>query len=194
MCGGQAKSGVPENGAAMSCGGHGNAMAPMPLAAPIEAPLSMRLESADFAAEAELAATQSFDGFGCTGANRSPALSWSEVPEGTQSFALVVHDPDAPTGVGFFHWLAYDLPASTRALAQGAALPEGSLAGRNDYGKLSYGGPCPPPGPAHRYVFTLYALDVPTLGLAEGVSGALLRFNLAQHTLARGRLVGRYAR
>lgn len=167
-----------------------------PLAGPISAPASITVTSSEFQEGGELPLTNVFNGFGCTGSNESPALDWSGAPEGTQSFAIVVHDPDAPTGVGFFHWSIFDLPASTTSLPHnaGANAPAGSIMGRTDMGTNSYGGPCPPPGAPHRYAFTVYALDVPSLGADANASGALLRFMLAQHTLAYGRLVGTYHR
>ena len=122
------------------------------------------------------------NGFGCTGQNVSPALTWSNVPSGTKSFALQVHDPDAPTGSGFWHWAVYDIPANTTGLARGAgnsraSLPAGAFAGNNDFldtgatgGNGNYGGPCPPQGDApHRYVFSLYALAVEKVEVAGGV-------------------------
>jgi len=122
------------------------------------------------------------NGFGCTGQNVSPALTWSNGPAGTKSFAVQLHDPDAPTGSGLWHWAVYDIPASATALAQGAgnsaaSLPAGAFAGTTDFldtgatgGNGNYGGPCPPPGDApHRYVFTLYALGVDKIEVAGGV-------------------------
>ena len=95
------------------------------------------------------------NGFGCSGANTSPALVWSNVPAGTKSLALQVHDPDAPTGSGFWHWAVYDMPPGTAGLAQGAG---------------NYGGPCPPQGDRpHRYVFTLYALAVDKVAAAGSI-------------------------
>jgi len=122
------------------------------------------------------------NGFGCTGQNVSPALTWSNAPSGTKSFALQVHDPDAPTGSGLWHWAVYNIPASATALAQGAgnsaaSLPAGAFAGNTDFldtgatgGNGNYGGPCPPPGDApHRYVFTLYAVAVDKIEVAGGL-------------------------
>ncbi|MBK8169608.1 MAG: YbhB/YbcL family Raf kinase inhibitor-like protein [Sandaracinaceae bacterium] len=167
-----------------------------PLADPITAPASLTVRSADFAEGGAIPLTHVFSGMGCGGGNESPALAWSGAPEGTQSYAIVVHDPDAPTGVGFFHWSVFDLPAATTSLARNAAAspPAGAVMGRTDFGTNTYGGPCPPPGAPHRYAFTVYALDVPSLGVDATASGALLRFMLAQHTLAYGRLVGTYQR
>lgn len=134
--------------------------------------------------------------FGCTGENHSPAIRWSGAPEGTQSFVLEMHDPDAPTGVGFFHWIVLDLPRDTTSLPfDGAnALPDGAIATRTDYGSGGYGGPCPPPGGPHRYVFTIYAVDTAHLGLDANASPAVVRFTLAMHTLALGRASATYGR
>jgi hypothetical protein len=134
--------------------------------------------------------------FGCTGENHSPAIRWSGAPEGTRSFVLEVHDPDAPTGVGFFHWIVVDLPTTTEALPfDGAsALPAGAIATRNDYGSAGYGGACPPPGSPHRYVFTIYAVDTEHLGVDENASPAVVRFMLGLHTLAIGRATATYGR
>ena len=122
------------------------------------------------------------NGFGCTGTNTSPALVWSNVPAGTKSLALQVHDPDAPTGSGFWHWAVYDMPPGTTGLAQGAgnapgSLPAGAYGGNTDFvdtgatgGNGNYGGPCPPQGDRpHRYVFTLYALAVDKVAAAGGI-------------------------
>lgn len=130
-----------------------------------------------------------FSGFGCTGQNRSLALSWTPV-EGAQSYAVIVHDPDAPTGVGFFHWIVVDLPAGTTSLplgASGSAMPEGTVETYTDFGANGYGGPCPPPGAPHRYEVTVYAVDAPSLGVPPGATGALVRFMLRQHSVAIGR-------
>jgi len=133
------------------------------------------------------------NGFGCAGANTSPALVWSNVPAGTKSLSLQVHDPDAPTGSGFWHWAVYDMPPSTTGLPQGAgnaptSLPAGAYGGNTDFqdtgatgGNGNYGGPCPPQGDRpHRYVFTLYALAVDKVAAAGGIpktgSSALYSF------------------
>jgi Raf kinase inhibitor-like YbhB/YbcL family protein len=138
-----------------------------------------------------------FNGMGCTGQNQSIAVSWTGAPEKTQSYVLIMHDPDAPTGVGFFHWLVANLPKDTTSLPVGASvsgLPSAATQTTNDFGGRSYGGPCPPPGPAHRYFVTVYALDVPKLEVPPTASGALLRFMVRDHTLALGRAVATYQR
>ena len=127
--------------------------------------------------------------FTCDGANHPPPLAWSDPPPGTRSFALIMDDPDAPHGT-FTHWVIYDIPAAATTLTDrplGKAL-------RNDFGRLGYGGPCPPVGHGpHRYFFTLYAVDVPSLMLEGGTRKALERV-LQAHTLGTARLMGRYER
>jgi len=110
----------------------------------------------------------------CDGEDLSPALAWTGVPVETRAFALVCDDPDAPRGT-WVHWLLYNLPADAVELAAGVPpvpeLPSGARQGLNDFGKVGYGGPCPPPGKPHRYFFRLHALDTP-LNLPPGVNRA----------------------
>ena len=158
------------------------------------------LTSSDFTEGGTLANAQVFNEFGCKGGNVSPALAWSGAPAGTQSFALLMHDPDAPTGSGWWHWIVYNIPPGTSALAAGAGdpkkgqMPAGAVQGRNDYGSAGYGGPCPPPGSPHHYNFTLYALKVAKLEVPQGASAALIGFNARAHALAEARLTGMYGR
>lgn len=158
------------------------------------------LGSPDFDAGGSIPLAHGFDGFGCTGDNLSPALAWSAAPEGTRSFALMVHDPDAPTGgAGFWHWVVLDIPADATGLPQGAGtvggagLPAGARQLRNDYGVAAWGGPCPPEGaPAHRYDFTLYALPVDRLELADGATTSLAGFLITTGALGSATLQGRF--
>jgi Raf kinase inhibitor-like YbhB/YbcL family protein len=130
----------------------------------------------------------------CDGANRSPLLRWSGVPAGTRSFVLTVHDPDAPNG-DFTHWVLFDIPASAREIHEGAAVAAAGMPGTNDFGKLGYGGPCPPPGRGrHRYLFTLYALNRPHLGLHRGARRAAVEAALHGHVLGQAQLMGVYER
>ena len=126
------------------------------------------------------------------GENTSPHLRWSGFPEETKGFAVTCFDPDAPTGSGFWHWVVFNLPADTTELATGASpdgLPEGAVEVRNDYGEYGYGGAAPPPGDIpHRYVYTVYALDVDSLDLPQEAAPAYVGFNLTFHTLARAAL------
>jgi len=132
--------------------------------------------------------------FTCNGAGISPQLAWDAPPAGTVSFALIVTDPDAP-GRTFVHWVLYDLPAGVRALPEGLPrqLADGARQGRNDFGDLGYGGPCPPPGSPHHYVFTLYALDA-KLNLPVGATRAQVEAAMQGHILARGEMVALYQR
>jgi len=134
--------------------------------------------------------------FTCDGEDISPILRWDGAPPATKSFCLVTEDPDAPMGT-FIHWVLYDLPENTRDLPQNLPkrkeLPNGARQGRNDFGRIGYGGPCPPPGPAHRYYFRLFALDT-RLGLAPGVTRAELDRAMKSHVLAQTALMGRYKR
>lgn len=127
----------------------------------------------------------------CQGQDISPPLAWGEPPEGTQSFALILDDPDAPGGV-FTHWVLFNIPSDSRELPE-AVLPSGALQGKNDFGRIGYGGPCPPPGRPHRYQFTLYALDQ-RLDLEAGVFKKQLLGAMQRHVLGSGQLTGIYQR
>jgi hypothetical protein len=132
--------------------------------------------------------------FTCDGNDASPALSWSNEPPGTQSFALIVDDPDAPAGT-WNHWLLWDVPAHVHSIAEGFRPGTVGSSGRNDFGKPGYGGPCPPRGHgAHRYYFTLYAADRPALGLPPGAKRQELDRALKNHVLAQTQYMGRYER
>jgi Raf kinase inhibitor-like YbhB/YbcL family protein len=126
----------------------------------------------------------------CDGENLSPALSWSGVPQGTASLALIVDDPDAPAGT-WVHWVLADLPVDLPGLPESA--PGSGVEGVNGFRKTGYGGPCPPRGSTHRYYFKLYALDK-TLGLKTGMSKADVEKAMQGHILAQGQLMGRYSR
>ncbi len=134
--------------------------------------------------------------FSCQGSDASPPLVWTEPPAGTQSLALIADDPDAPAGT-WVHWVLYDLPASVRRLTE--ALPPaeelvgGGRQGTNDFGKIGYGGPCPPPGKPHRYFFKLYALDR-KLDLKAGATKSDLEQAMKGHVLAKAEVLGRYRR
>jgi Raf kinase inhibitor-like YbhB/YbcL family protein len=130
----------------------------------------------------------------CDGADLSPAVEWSGEPSDTQSFALILDDPDAPAGT-WNHWLLYDLSASVHALAQGYKPDRVGVSGKNDFEKLGYGGPCPPKGHGpHRYFFKLHALSVASLGVKAGVKRAELDKALKGRVLAEAQYMGRYER
>lgn len=148
------------------------------------------LTSPQVSAGKMLSMEQVLNGFGCSGENISPELIWTGEPEGTKSFAVTVYDPDAPTGSGWWHWVLFNIPASVHSLAknsgnaQAGLLPVGTIQSRTDFGKTGYGGACPPEkDAAHHYEFTVWALDVDSLGLDENASGAMVGFFLQHHQL-----------
>ena len=134
--------------------------------------------------------------FTCDGADVSPEFSWTDPPAGTKSFAVITDDPDAPGG-NWNHWVLFDLPATTTSLAEGVAkmdeIPGGGRQGRNDFRKIGYNGPCPPPGKPHRYFFKLYALDK-MLGLKPGSNKQELEQAMENHVLGKVDWMGTYRR
>jgi Raf kinase inhibitor-like YbhB/YbcL family protein len=134
--------------------------------------------------------------FTADGKDISPPLSWESVPAGTESLAVVCEDPDAPGGT-WVHWILFNLPRDRQQLPAGfstsSPLPEGVKQGTNDFGKLGYGGPAPPPGRPHRYYFTVYALDA-ILQVPEGISRSQLEQAIQDHVLAQGEVMGKYGR
>ncbi len=149
----------------------------------------------------QLTIEQVYSGFGCTGKNISPSLKWGGAPKNAKSFALTIYDPDAPTGSGWWHWIIFNIPANATELKTDAGNPQksiapaGSVQSMTDYGKPGFGGACPPPGDKpHRYVFTLFALDVPRLDLDEKAGPALVGYMLNQHAIAKAGLISYYGR
>ena len=160
-----------------------------------------QLTSPDIKAGGTVPEKNAANTFGCTGGNVSPALEWKNPPAGTKSFALMVHDPDAPTGgSGFWHWLVYNIPATTMSLPEGAgktdgsALPKGTVQPNTDMGVPGWGGPCPPPGTKHHYNFTVYALKVETLELPPKASAAFVGYNINANALGKAKLTATYSR
>jgi hypothetical protein len=122
---------------------------------------------------------------GCDGQSISPALSWKDLPEGTQSLALTLYDPDAPTGSGWWHWQVWNIPVKTTGLEEGK-VPRGAVEGLGDVHQHGYHGPCPPPGTGlHHFVFTLYAIKVPKLKIPRGSTPAFIGFNLNGNAIAK---------
>jgi len=159
----------------------------------------MTLRSPDLASGAPIARGLAYDGSGCRGGNASPALSWRAPPAGTRSFAVLMYDPDAPGGT-WWHWAVFDIPAQVRSLPRDAGdparhlLPAGALQTRNDFGSRGYGGPCPPPGPAHHYHLELYALRTARLGLAADAAPARVAATVRARALAVASIVAPYGR
>jgi Raf kinase inhibitor-like YbhB/YbcL family protein len=162
---------------------------------------AFRLSSPDIRANGPIAMEQVFNSFGCTGQNISPALAWSRAPEGTKSFALLCHDPDAPTGgAGWWHWLVLNIPATESGLAKdagaadGSKLPQGAAHVNTDFGGPGWGGPCPPVGDKpHRYVFTLYAMKVDRLD-ATGGTASLAGYMVNGNAIGKATLTGKFGR
>jgi hypothetical protein len=143
----------------------------------------MFVQSGDLVANRLIPKT--FMAVACGGENHSPSLAWNGAPQSTQSFAIIMHDPDAPMPGGFYHWVVYNLSSATHRLGRDAKLTAGQL-GVTSARRAEYHGPCPPPGPAHHYTFTVYALDLPHVTAAAPLSGPELEHAIAGHVVARG--------
>ncbi|SHJ64071.1 hypothetical protein SAMN04488028_101758 [Reichenbachiella agariperforans] len=145
--------------------------------------------------------TEEFNGFGCVGKNESPQLTWKNAPAGTQSFAVTMYDPDAPTGSGWWHWVMFDIPSDINELVSNAGNVSADLAPKNaiqsitNYGAKGYGGPCPPEGHGlHKYVITVYALKTAKLGLDENTNPAIVGYYLWSNTIAKASIITYYQR
>lgn len=151
------------------------------------------LKSADIEGQAQM--KQVFNNFGCKGEKITPELAWVNPPAGTKSFAITMYDPDAPTGSGWWQWIIFNIPATTTKLVENAGditknlVPKGSI--QSDW----YGGLCPPvKGGIHEYIFTIYALSVPTLGLDKNTNPAMVGFYIHANTIQKASLVMYYER
>ena len=155
--------------------------------------LAMDVSSTDVAPGASLTLAQVYSE--CGGTNVAPALTWTGAPPATKSFAVTLFDPDARGGQGWWHWIAYDIPAGTAALPRGGALPAGAQAGRNDFGAKKFDGACPPNGSGtHHYQFTVWAMPAPTLAVDAGATGEAIAPYLKAHALASAMLTATYER
>lgn len=162
---------------------------------------AFKLHSADIKPGSMIARKFEANVFGCSGENKSPELKWSGAPKGTKSFAVTVHDPDAPTGSGWWHWSVIDIPANVTELkpdagnASNANLPAGAKQVRIDYGVAAWGGLCPPPGDKpHRYVFTVYALKTDKLDIPADATAALAGFMIHANMIGQASFTARYGR
>ena len=160
---------------------------------------SFTLSSKDLGGQATK--TQVFNGFGCTGDNKSPQLSWTNAPTETKSFAITMYDPDAPTGSGWWHWVVFDIPKTQSSLVANAGNIELKLTSEEviqsitDYGTKGYGGPCPPEDHGlHQYIITVYALKTEKLGLNADTNPAVVGYYLWNNTLAKASIVAYYGR
>ncbi len=132
----------------------------------------------------------------CDSLDVSPSINWKDFPENTKSFVIIMDDPDAPIGT-FTHWIVYDIPKETNSLPED--FPKEKQVGNikqgiNDFRKIGYGGPCPPPGKPHRYFFKVYALDIESLGLPAGATRKQVEVKMNGHIIAKGELMGKYGR
>lgn len=144
----------------------------------------------------QLSINEVFNGFGCSGKNISPELTWLNAPKGTKSFALTVYDPDAPTGSGWWHWLVFNIDTKTKGFAKGVDLSKTTaIESMTDFGKTGFGGACPPMGDkAHQYIFTIHALDIKKIDLESSANPALVGFYINAHTLSKASLISYYGR
>lgn len=161
--------------------------------------LSFTLESNTLGGNSTSA--EEFNGFGCTGENTSPQLSWSNAPEGTKSFAITMYDPDAPTGSGWWHWVVFDIPSNVNSLLKNAGniekelMPKEAIQSLTNYGVPGYGGPCPPENHGfHQYIITVHALKVDKLGLDKNTNPAIVGYYLWNNTIAKASIVTYYER
>jgi Raf kinase inhibitor-like YbhB/YbcL family protein len=166
-----------------------------------ETAMSFTLSSPDIPAGGTIASKFEFDGFGCSGENKSPALKWSGAPAGAKSFAVTVYDPDAPTGSGWWHWFIVNIPPNVSELKAdagavgGANLPRGASHVRIDYGVAGFGGVCPPEGdPPHRYIFTVHALGVEKLDIPADATAALAGFMVNGNSIGKASFEAKYGR
>ena len=159
---------------------------------------ALTLTSSDISEGEMLAKNFEFRGKGstCDGGNLSPQLQWEDVPKGTKSFAITMYDPDAPTGSGWWHWIATNIPKDKRELNRGMNLKKiDAIEYQNDYGEVGYGGACPPEGHGmHRYQFTIWALPVVSLDFGDNPSAARIGFTLRSMALDKATLTATYVR
>jgi Raf kinase inhibitor-like YbhB/YbcL family protein len=158
------------------------------------------LSSPDIKAGGTMPKSFEFNGFGCAGDNKSPALQWSGAPKNTKAFAVTMYDPDAPTGSGWWHWMAINIPADVTSLAAnagavgGANLPAGATHARIDFGVAGWGGTCPPQGDKpHRYIFTVYALK-DKLEVPADATAALTGYMINGNSLGKASFTAKYGR
>ena len=170
-------------------------------AVPLASAAGFTLTSPDIKANGTIDKKFEFNGFGCSGENKSPALKWSGAPKDTKSFAVTVYDPDAPTGSGWWHWSVIDIPANVTELkpdagnVSGANLPPGAKQVRIDYGVAAWGGVCPPPGDKpHRYIFTVHALKTEKLDIPADATAALAGFMINGNSIAKASFTAKYGR
>jgi Raf kinase inhibitor-like YbhB/YbcL family protein len=159
------------------------------------------LSSPDIKAGSMIPKSFEFNGFGCGGENKSPALKWAGAPKGAKSFAVTMYDPDAPTGSGWWHWMVINIPGDVGELpanvgvANSTSLPPGATQGRSDFGSNAWGGVCPPQGDKpHRYVFTVFALKTDKLEVPADATAALTGYMINANSLGKASFTAKYGR
>lgn len=159
------------------------------------------LSSPEIKANSTIPKRFEFNGFGCSGENKSPALKWSGAPKDAKSFAVTVYDPDAPTGSGWWHWIVINIPADVHELVAGAGmvnsmtLPQGAIQNRTDFGTAAWGGTCPPQGDKpHHYIFTVYALKTEKLDVPTDATAALTGYMIHANMLGKASFTAKYGR
>jgi Raf kinase inhibitor-like YbhB/YbcL family protein len=160
-----------------------------------------KLTSTDIGPDKPLAQDFVFSGFGCTGGNLSPQLSWTGSPAGTRSYAVTLFDPDAIQGRGFWHWMMVNIPASTTALARdagksdGSKLPSGASQVKNGFRQTGYSGSCPPPSDdPHGYVMSVYALKVEKLDVPADATSASILTTIESNSLGKASITYHFGR
>jgi Raf kinase inhibitor-like YbhB/YbcL family protein len=154
----------------------------------------MKFRSTDFKPGKKIGEAFAYDSFGCSGDNKVPSFTIKGVAKEAKSLAITMYDPDAPTGSGWWHWIAYDIEPTITQIDSGVMTSQEVRYGRNDYGTSNYGGPCPPKGTTHRYIFTLYALDVDKLDIPRKSSAALIGYNLNSRAIKKSEFSSTYTR
>ncbi len=148
--------------------------------------------------QGQISNDQVFNSFGCTGKNISPQLHWRNAPKGTKSFAITAYDPDAPTGSGWWHWLVFNIDKSVDTIKTGVstkAMPANAVESITSYGSKGFGGACPPAGDKpHRYIFTVYALDIEKIDQSSEARPELIGFFLNSHAIAKASIMAYYGR
>lgn len=160
-----------------------------------------KLSSPEIKPNAMMPKSYEFNGFGCSGDNKSPALKWIGAPKDSKSFAVTVYDPDAPTGSGWWHWVVINIPSNTTELIENAgapnstSLPKEAIQQHTDFGVAAWGGPCPPQGDKpHHYIFTVYALKTDKLEVPIDATAALTGYMIHANMLGKASFTARYGR
>lgn len=160
---------------------------------------AISISSSDFQEGKIIKEDNVYNGFGCKGKNISPQITINDIPKDAKSLAITIYDPNAPTGSGWWHWIAYNIPTATKTITagdvKGLSFGKGAVFGRNDFGTYGYGGPCPPVGHGrHHYILSVYALSVEKLDLPKDASAALIGYNINANIIEKASITALYKR